>query len=195
MEEEILVKGEKNFHIYLTTMFLLLFALSVFVFIIFCFIKCIDSMFDFLIYCFSFLVSIIILLIIYKVTQSYISEEIYLTNTKFVLKRGKKTLEFPLENVIKLRCANDNLTSIISIRTRNVKKYLIFNMENSTEIYNKYINARKKLDLPPEHDRENPIWFVLVMLVLFSVISMSLFQDYLENIPAPSFITQEHFDD
>lgn len=195
MEEEILVKGEKNFHIYLTTMFLLLFAFSVFVFIIFCFIKCIDSMFDFLIYCFSSLATIIILLIIYKVTQSYISEEIYLTNTKFVLKRGKKTLEFPLENVIKLRCANDNLTSIISIRTRNVKKYLVFNMENSTEIYNKYITARKKLDLPPEHDRENPILFVLVMLVLFSVISMSLFQDYLENMPAPSFITQENFDD
>lgn len=195
MEEQILVKGEKNFHIYLTTMFLLLFAFSVFVFVIFCFIKCIDSMFDFLIYCFSSLATIFILIITYKITQSYFNEEIYLTNTKFILKRGKKTLEFPLENVIKLRCANDNLTSIISIRTRNVKKYIVFNMENSTEIYNEYIEARNRLNLPPERDRENPILFVLVMLFLFSVISISLFQDYLEGMPAPSFITQKDFDD
>ena len=105
-----------------------------------------------------------------KITLSYFNDEVYLTNKAIILKRGKKTFNFPLEDVIKLRCAV-GIFGVISIRTRKVKKYLVFSCENSGEFYHKYIEARKQIpDILPEHDKENPVAFVLIMLVLVAVL-------------------------
>ena len=129
-----------------------------------------------------------------KITLSYFNDEVYLTNKAIILKRGKRTFNFPLEDVIKLRCMQ-GIYGVISIRTRDVKKYLVFNCKNTVEFYHKYIEAREQIpDIPPEHDKENPLAFVLVMLALVAVICMDIFQDNLERIPAPEFITQEEVD-
>ena len=85
------------------------------------------------------------------------------------------------------------LYGIISIRTRKVKKYLVFSCENSGEFYHKYIEARKQIpDILPEHDKENPVAFVLIMLALVAVLCVDIFQDNLESMPAPDFIQQEN---
>ena len=82
---------------------------------------------------------------------------------------------------------------VISIRTRDVKKYLVFNCENTLEFYLKYLEARKQIpDIPPEHDKENPLAFVLVMLALVAVICVDIFQDKLDSMPAPDFVQQEN---
>ena len=126
-----------------------------------------------------------------KITLSYFNDEVYLTNKAIILKRGKKTFNFPLEDVIKLRCAQ-GIYGVISIRTRDVKKYLVFNCENTVEFYHKYIEAREQIpDIPPEHDKENPLAFVLVMLALVAVICVDIFQDKLDSMPAPDFVQQE----
>ena len=127
-----------------------------------------------------------------KITLSYFNDEVYLTNKAIILKRGKKTFNFPLADVIKLRCMQ-GIYGVISIRTRDVKKYLVFNSENSGEFYHKYIEAREQIpDIPPEHDKENPLAFVLVMLALVAVICVDIFQDKLDSMPAPEFVQQEY---
>lgn len=75
------------------------------------------------------------------------------------------------------------------------KKPLIFFVENSTEFYNVYINVSKVLNLLPERDRENPNAIVLVFAILIITVCMELFQDYLESIPAPYFVTQLEVDE
>ena len=192
MEEKILVRADKiSFINSLGMFFLVLFVFTVFVCVVVLTIGNINSMYDFLMVSVFSLAIVILFLFTCKIIKSYISDDLYLTNKKFVLKRGNKIINYPLENIIKLRCANNSIFSVISIRTKDVKKHLIFFIENSTEFYNEYLQARKNLNLPPEHDKENPNALILMMIVLSLVIGMDVFQDYLENVPAPDFATQE----
>ena len=191
MEEEILIKGKKNLKSYFAMMGIVILYTAIYSTSFFAFNIC-NSMLDFLFIIMFSMLLIFILIMGLKITLSYFNDEVYLTKKEIVLKRGKKTYHFPLENVIKLRCAQ-GLYGIISIRTRAVKKYLIFCCENSGEFYHKYIEARKQIpDILPEHDKENPIAFVLIMLALVAVLCVDIFQDNLESMPAPDFIQQEN---
>ena len=191
MEEEILIKGKKNLKSYFAMMGIVILYTAIYSTSFFAFNIC-NSMLDFLFIIMFSMLLIFILIMGLKITLSYFNDEVYLTNKAIILKRGKKTFNFPLEDVIKLRCMQ-GLYGIISIRTRAVKKYLIFCCENSGEFYHKYIEARKQIpDIPPEHDKENPIAFVLIMLALVAVLCVDIFQDNLESMPAPDFIQQEN---
>lgn len=191
MEEEILIKGKKNLKSYFAMMGIVILYTAIYSTSFFAFNIC-NSMLDFLFIIMFSLLLIFILIMGLKITLSYFNDKVYLTNKAIILKRGKKTFNFPLENVIKLRCAQ-GLYGIISIRTRAVKKYLIFCCENSGEFYHKYIEARKQIpDILPEHDKENPVAFVLIMLALVAVLCVDIFQDNLESMPAPDFIQQEN---
>mgnify|MGYP007039205073 FL=1 len=193
MEEEILIKGKKNLKSYFAMMGIVILFTALYSTSFFAFNIC-NSMLDFLFIIMFSMLFIFILIMGLKITLSYFNDEVYLTNKAIILKRGKRTFNFPLEDVIKLRCMQ-GIYSVISIRTRDVKKYLVFNCENTVEFYHKYIEAREQIpDIPPEHDKENPLAFVLVMLALVAVICMDIFQDNLERIPAPEFITQEEVD-
>ena len=191
MEEEILIKGKKNLKSYFAMMGIVILYTAIYSTSFFAFNIC-NSMLDFLFIIMFSMLLIFILIMGLKITLSYFNDEVYLTNKAIILKRGKKTFNFPLEDVIKLRCMQ-GLYGIISIRTRAVKKYLIFCCENSGEFYHKYIEARKQIpDILPEHDKENPIAFVLIMLALVAVLCVDIFQDNLESMPAPDFIQQEN---
>lgn len=191
MEEEILIKGKKNLKSYFAMMGIVILYTAIYSTSFFAFNIC-NSMLDFLFIIMFSMLLIFILIMGLKITLSYFNDEVYLTNKAIILKRGKKTFNFPLEDVIKLRCMQ-GLYGIISIRTRAVKKYLIFCCENSGEFYHKYIEARKQIpDILPEHDKENPIAFVLIMLALVAVLCVDIFQDNLESIPAPDFVQQEN---
>ena len=191
MEEEILIKGKKNLKSYFAMMGIVILYTAIYSTSFFAFNIC-NSMLDFLFIIMFSMLLIFILIMGLKITLSYFNDEVYLTNKAIILKRGKKTFNFPLEDVIKLRCMQ-GLYGIISIRTRAVKKYLIFCCENSGEFYHKYIEARKQIpDIPPEHDKENPVAFVLIMLALVAVLCVDIFQDNLESMPAPDFIQQEN---
>lgn len=191
MEEEILIKGKKNLKSYFAMMGIVILYTAIYSTSFFAFNIC-NSMLDFLFIIMFSMLLIFILIMGLKITLSYFNDEVYLTNKAIILKRGKKTFNFPLEDVIKLRCMQ-GLYGIISIRTRAVKKYLIFCCENSGEFYHKYIEARKQiLDILPEHDKENPIAFILIMLALVAVLCVDIFQDNLESMPAPDFIQQEN---
>ena len=191
MEEEILIKGKKNLKSYFAMMGIVILYTAIYSTSFFAFNIC-NSILDFLFIIMFSMLLIFILIMGLKITLSYFNDEVYLTNKAIILKRGKKTFNFPLEDVIKLRCMQ-GLYGIISIRTRAVKKYLIFCCENSGEFYHKYIEARKQIpDIPPEHDKENPIAFVLIMLALVAVLCVDIFQDNLESMPAPDFIQQEN---
>ena len=191
MEEEILIKGKKNLKSYFAMMGIVILYTAIYSTSFFAFNIC-NSMLDFLFIIMFSMLLIFILIMGLKITLSYFNDEVYLTNKAIILKRGKKTFNFPLEDVIKLRCMQ-GLYGIISIRTRAVKKYLIFCCENSGEFYHKYIEARKQiLDILPEHDKENPIAFVLIMLALVAVLCVDIFQDNLESMPAPDFVQQEN---
>lgn len=191
MEEEILIKGKKNLKSYFAMMGIVILYTAIYSTSFFAFNIC-NSMLDFLFIIMFSMLLIFILIMGLKITLSYFNDEVYLTNKAIILKRGKKTFNFPLEDVIKLRCAQ-GLYGIISIRTRAVKKYLIFCCENSGEFYHKYIEARKQIpDILPEHDKENPVAFVLIMLALVAVLCVDIFQDNLESMPAPDFIQQEN---
>ena len=190
MEEEILIKGKKNLKSYFAMMGIVILYTAIYSTSFFAFNIC-NSMLDFLFIIMFSMLLIFILIMGLKITLSYFNDEVYLTNKAIILKRGKKTFNFPLEDVIKLRCAVGMFG--ISIRTRNVKKYLVFNCENAGEFYHKYIEARKQIpDILPEHDKENPIAFVLIMLALVAVLCVDIFQDNLESMPAPDFIQQEN---
>lgn len=191
MEEEILIKGKKNLKSYFAMMGIVILYTAICSTSFFAFNIC-NSMLDFLFIIMFSMLLIFILIMGLKITLSYFNDEVYLTNKAIILKRGKKTFNFPLEDVIKLRCMQ-GLYGIISIRTRAVKKYLIFCCENSGEFYHKYIEARKQIpDILPEHDKENPIAFVLIMLALVAVLCVDIFQDNLESMQAPDFIQQEN---
>lgn len=191
MEEEILIKGKKNLKSYFAMMGIVILYTAIYSTSFFAFNIC-NSMLDFLFIIMFLMLLIFILIMGLKITLSYFNDEVYLTNKAIILKRGKKTFNFPLEDVIKLRCMQ-GLYGIISIRTRAVKKYLIFCCENSGEFYHKYIEARKQIpDILPEHDKENPIAFVLIMLALVAVLCVDIFQDNLESMPAPDFVQQEN---
>lgn len=191
MEEEILIKGKKNLKYYLFMMGIVMLYILIFS-SFFLFWGVCSSMLDFAFTIMSSMLLIFILIMGLKITLSYFNDEVYLTKKEIVLKRGKKTYHFPLENVIKLRCAQ-GLYGIISIRTRAVKKYLIFCCENSGEFYHKYIEAREQIsDILPEHDKENPIAFVFIMLAFVAVLCVDIFHDNLESMPAPDFIQQEN---
>ncbi|RAI11190.1 MAG: hypothetical protein DKM24_05480 [Candidatus Melainabacteria bacterium] len=191
MEEEILIKGKKNLKSYFAMMGIVILYTAIYSTSFFAFNIC-NSMLDFLFIIMFSMLLIFILIMGLKITLSYFNDEVYLTNKAIILKRGKKTFNFPLEDVIKLRCMQ-GLYGIISIRTRAVKKYLIFCCENSGEFYHKYIEARKQIpDILPEHDKENPIAFVLIMLALVAVLCVDIFQDNLESMPAPDFVQQEN---
>lgn len=191
MEEEILIKGKKNLKSYFAMMGIVILYTAIYSTSFFAFNIC-NSMLDFLFIIMFSMLLIFILIMGLKITLSYFNDEVYLTNKAIILKRGKKTFNFPLEDVIKLRCMQ-GLYGIISIRTRAVKKYLIFCCENSGEFYHKYIEARKQIpDILPEHDKENPVAFVLIMLALVAVLCVDIFQDNLESMPAPDFIQQEN---
>lgn len=191
MEEEILIKGKKNLKSYFAMMGIVILYTAIYSTSFFAFNIC-NSMLDFLFIIMFSLLLIFILIMGLKITLSYFNDEVYLTNKAIILKRGKKTFNFPLEDVIKLRCAV-GIFGVISIRTRKVKKYLVFSCENAVEFYHKYIEAREQIpDIPPEHDKENPLAFVLVMLALVAVLCVDIFQDNLESMPAPDFIQQEN---
>lgn len=191
MEEEILIKGKKNLKSYFAMMGIVILYTAIYSTSFFAFNIC-NSMLDFLFIIMFSMLLIFILIMGLKITLSYFNDEVYLTNKAIILKRGKKTFNFPLEDVIKLRCMQ-GLYGIISIRTRAVKKYLIFCCENSGEFYHKYIEARKQIpDILPEHDKENPVAFVLIMLALVAVLCVDIFQDNLESLPAPDFVQQEN---
>lgn len=191
MEEEILIKGKKNLKSYFAMMGIVILYTAIYSTSFFAFNIC-NSMLDFLFIIMFSMLLIFILIMGLKITLSYFNDEVYLTKKEIVLKRGKKTFNFPLEDVIKLRCAQ-GIYGVISIRTRDVKKYLVFNCENTVEFYHKYIEAREQIpDIPPEHDKENPLAFVLVMLALVAVLCVDIFQDNLESMPAPYFIQQEN---
>lgn len=191
MEEEILIKGKKNLKSYFAMMGIVILYTAIYSTSFFAFNIC-NSMLDFLFIIMFSMLLIFILIMGLKITLSYFNDEVYLTNKAIILKRGKKTFNFPLEDVIKLRCMQ-GLYGIISIRTRAVKKYLIFCCENSGEFYHKYIEARKQIsDILPEHDKENPVAFVLIMLALVAVLCVDIFQDNLESMPAPDFVQQEN---
>lgn len=191
MEEEILIKGKKNLKSYFAMMGIVILYTAIYSTSFFAFNIC-NSMLDFLFIIMFSMLLIFILIMGLKITLSYFNDEVYLTNKAIILKRGKKTFNFPLEDVIKLRCMQ-GLYGIISIRTRAVKKYLVFSCENSGEFYHKYIEARKQIpDILPEHDKENPVAFVLIMLALVAVLCVDIFQDNLESMPAPDFIQQEN---
>ena len=191
MEEEILIKGKKNLKSYFAMMGIVILYTVIYSTSFFAFNIC-NSMLDFLFIIMFSMLLIFILIMGLKITLSYFNDEVYLTNKAIILKRGKKTFNFPLEDVIKLRCMQ-GLYGIISIRTRAVKKYLIFCCENSGEFYHKYIEARKQIpDILPEHDKENPVAFVLIMLALVAVLCVDIFQDNRESMPAPDFIQQEN---
>ncbi len=192
-EEKVLLKGKKNLKSYFAMMGIVILFTALYSTSFFAFNIC-NSMLDFLFIIMFSMLFIFILIMGLKITLSYFNDEVYLTNKAIILKRGKRTFNFPLEDVIKLRCMQ-GIYGVISIRTRDVKKYLVFNCENTVEFYHKYIEAREQIpDIPPEHDKENPLAFVLVMLALVAVICMDIFQDNLERIPAPEFITQEEVD-
>lgn len=192
-EEKVLLKGKKSLKSYFAMMGIVILFTALYSTSFFAFNIC-NSMLDFLFIIMFSMLFIFILIMGLKITLSYFNDEVYLTNKAIILKRGKRTFNFPLEDVIKLRCMQ-GIYSVISIRTRDVKKYLVFNCENTVEFYHKYIEAREQIpDIPPEHDKENPLAFVLVMLALVAVICMDIFQDNLERIPAPEFITQEEVD-
>lgn len=191
MEEEILIKGKKNLKSYFAMMGIVILYTAIYSTSFFAFNIC-NSMLDFLFIIMFSMLLIFILIMGLKITLSYLNDKIYLTDKAIILKRGRKTFNFPLEDVIKLRCMQ-GLYGIISIRTRAVKKYLIFCCENSGEFYHKYIEARKQIpDILPEHDKENPVAFVLIMLALVAVLCVDIFQDNLESMPAPDFIQQEN---
>lgn len=191
MEEEILIKGKKNLKSYFAMMGIVILYTAIYSTSFFAFNIC-NSMLDFLFIIMFSMLLIFILIMGLKITLSYFNDEVYLTNKAIILKRGKKTFNFPLEDVIKLRCMQ-GLYGIISIRTRAVKKYLIFCCENAGEFYHKYIEARKQIpDILPEHDKENPVAFVLIMLALVAVLCVDIFQDNLESMPAPDFVQQEN---
>ena len=191
MEEEILIKGKKNLKSYFAMMGIVILYTAIYSTSFFAFNIC-NSMLDFLFIIMFSMLLIFILIMGLKITLSYFNDEVYLTNKAIILKRGKKTFNFPLKDVIKLRCAQ-GIYGVISIRTRDVKKYLVFNCENTVEFYHKYIEAREQIpDIPPEHDKENPIAFVLVMLSLVAVLCVDIFQDNLESMPAPDFVQQEN---
>lgn len=192
-EEKVLLKGKKSLKSYFAMMGIVILFTALYSTSFFAFNIC-NSMLDFLFIIMFSMLFIFILIMGLKITLSYFNDEVYLTNKAIILKRGKRTFNFPLEDVIKLRCMQ-GIYGVISIRTRDVKKYLVFNCENTVEFYHKYIEAREQIpDIPPEHDKENPLAFVLVMLALVAVICMDIFQDNLERIPAPEFITQEEVD-
>ena len=190
-EEKVLIKGKKNLKscfaiMGIVTLYTAIYSTSFFIF------NMSNSMLDFLSIIMFLMLFIFILIMGFKITLSYFNDEVYLTNKAIILKRGKKTFNFPLEDVIKLRCAV-GIFGVISFRTRKVKKYLVFSCENAGEFYHKYIEARKQIpDIPPEHDKENPIAFVLIMLALVAVLCVDIFQDNLESMPAPDFIQQEN---
>ena len=191
MEEEILINGKKNLKSYFAMMGIVILYTAIYSTSFFAFNIC-NSMLDFLFIIMFSMLLIFILITGLKITLSYFNDEVYLTNKAIILKRGKKTFNFPLEDVIKLRCMQ-GLYGIISIRTRAVKKYLIFCCKNSGEFYHKYIEARKQIpDILPEHDKENPVAFVLIMLALVAVLCVDIFQDNLESMPAPDFVQQEN---
>ena len=190
-EEKVLLKGKKSLKSYFAMMGIVILFTALYSTSFFAFNIC-NSMLDFLFIIMFSMLLIFILIMGLKITLSYFNDEVYLTNKAIILKRGKKTFNFPLEDVIKLRCMQ-GLYGIISIRTRAVKKYLIFCCENSGEFYHKYIEARKQIpDILPEHDKENPVAFVLIMLALVAVLCVDIFQDNLESMPAPDFIQQEN---
>lgn len=192
-EEKVLLKGKKSLKSYFAMMGIVILFTALYSTSFFAFNIC-NSMLDFLFIIMFSMLFIFILIMGLKITLSYFNDEVYLTNKAIILKRGKRTFNFPLEDVIKLRCMQ-GIYGVISIRTRDVKKYLVFNCKNTVEFYHKYIEAREQIpDIPPEHDKENPLAFVLVMLALVAVICMDIFQDNLERIPAPEFITQEEVD-
>ena len=192
-EEKVLLKGKKSLKSYFAMMGIVILFTALYSTSLFAFNIC-NSMLDFLFIIMFSMLFIFILIMGLKITLSYFNDEVYLTNKAIILKRGKRTFNFPLEDVIKLRCMQ-GIYGVISIRTRDVKKYLVFNCKNTVEFYHKYIEAREQIpDIPPEHDKENPLAFVLVMLALVAVICMDIFQDNLERIPAPEFITQEEVD-
>lgn len=192
-EEKVLLKGKKSLKSYFAMMGIVILFTALYSTSFFAFNIC-NSMLDFLFIIMFSMLFIFILIMGLKITLSYFNDEVYLTNKAIILKRGKWTFNFPLEDVIKLRCMQ-GIYGVISIRTRDVKKYLVFNCKNTVEFYHKYIEAREQIpDIPPEHDKENPLAFVLVMLALVAVICMDIFQDNLERIPAPEFITQEEVD-
>ena len=192
-EEKVLLKGKKSLKSYFAMMGIVILFTALYSTSFFAFNIC-NSMLDFLFIIMFSMLLIFILIMGLKITLSYFNDEVYLTNKAIILKRGKRTFNFPLEDVIKLRCMQ-GIYGVISIRTIDVKKYLVFNCKNTVEFYHKYIEAREQIpDIPPEHDKENPLAFVLVMLALVAVICMDIFQDNLERIPAPEFITQEEVD-
>lgn len=188
MEEQILLKGIKSKQKYIL---LLLCAVLLGLISLLAFLFDIVTMWDFLIRIASYLLLITAIILGLKVHQSYKNDEIYLTNEKIVLKRGTKTFEFPYEDIIKVRAIDTNIHGVISIRTKSLKKYIINNIENAKEFYFKYIEIRNTKDLPPEHDKENPFFVALMIVLLIAVLFMKYKQDDLANIPAPEFITQE----
>ncbi len=190
-EEKVLLKGKKSLKSYFAMMGIVILFTALYSTSFFAFNIC-NSMLEFLFMIIFSMLFIFILIMGLKITLSYFNDEVYLTNKAIILKRGKKTFNFPLEDVIKLRCMQ-GIYGVISIRTRDVKKYLVFNSENSGEFYHKYIEAREQIpDIPPEHDKENPLAFILVMLALVAVICVDIFQDKLDSMPAPEFVQQEY---
>lgn len=192
MEDNILIEGKKNLKCYFSLMGIIAFYAILFFIPLLDSCLC-DTMLRFLttILLSTFLIAMLILGL--KVTLSYLNDKIYLTDKAIILKRGKKTFNFPLEDVIKLRCAV-GIFGVISIRTRKVKKYLVFSCENAGEFYHKYIEARKQIpDILPERDKENPVAMVLMLLTMFLVFFMTIFQDFLDSMPPPAFIQQEDY--
>lgn len=188
MQEQILLRGIKSKGKYI------LLSLCVALFGVIClltFLFEITTMLDFLVRIGSYLLLIVVIFIEFKILQSYKNDEIYLTSENIVLKRGNNTFKFPYENIIKMRALDTSIHGVISIRTKDFKKYIVNNIENAKEFYFKYIEVRNSKNLPPEHDKENPIAVVLLLLALVAVICIDIFQDNLESIPAPEFITQE----
>ena len=123
-EEKILLNGKKNLKSYFAMMGIVILYTAIYSTSFFAFNIC-NSMLDFLFIIMFSMLLIFILIMGLKITLSYFNDEVYLTNKAIILKRGKKTFNFPLEDVIKL---SGGLKKDADVSNTNLSKNLVDEM-------------------------------------------------------------------